>query len=70
MMENKKKEVKENPLVLEIDGLQHHFRNEWEKTCYEKTSAIYKILKGLNVYEAKIVLEKMNYAIDSNAIIC
>ncbi len=43
--------------------------NKWPEIQQQKCKAIFKILKGLNVYQAKKVLDAMTYNIESNAII-
>jgi len=42
---------------------------EWEKTVNDKVCQILKVLEGLNVYEAKKVIEALGYGIERNSII-
>jgi len=65
---SEQKTINEN-LVSIIDGEPYQRESEWEKISYEKISGIYKILEGLNVWQAKKIIEKLNYTIESNAIL-
>ena len=56
-------------LISIIDGEQYEHKTEWEKIKYEKTNAMYNILKGLNVFQVKQILDDFNYTIDSNSIL-
>ena len=42
---------------------------EWEKIVNDKVYQILKILEGLNVYEAKKVIEALDYGIERSSII-
>ena len=43
--------------------------NECEKIVHEKSCAIMDILDGLNVYQAKQIIMKLNYSIEASSII-
>jgi hypothetical protein len=67
-MSEQKIENNEN-LVSIIDGEPYLHKSEWEKISYEKTSEIFKILSGLNVWQAKKIIEGLGYTIEKNSII-
>ncbi|MBS1753595.1 MAG: hypothetical protein JST34_06055 [Bacteroidetes bacterium] len=52
-----------------IDGEPYQHQNEWEKISYEKTTAIFKILSGLTVWQAKKIIEGLNYTIETSTIL-
>ena len=66
---SEQKIITDGPFVDLIDGEPYQFRNKWEKTSIEKVSAMYKILEGLNVRQAKGILEDLSNAIDKNAVL-
>lgn len=45
------------------------YRSEWEKISHQKSIAIIEILQGLNVWQAKKILEGIPYGLEANAII-
>ena len=56
-------------LISIIDGEPYQHRTEWDKIKYEKINSMYNILKGLNVFQVKQILNDFNYTIDSNSIL-
>ena len=56
-------------LISIIDGEPYRHKSEWEKISYEKTTEIFKILSGLNVWQAKKIIEGLMYTIEKNAIL-
>ena len=45
------------------------YQSEWEKIQHEKSIAIIEVLQGLNVWQAKKIIEGINYGIEANAIV-
>jgi len=62
-------EINNENLISIIDGELYQHRTEWERIKYEKINSMYNILKGLNVFQVKQILNDFNYTIDSNSIL-
>ena len=43
--------------------------NEFENVLAEKTNQILKILEGLNVYQAKKIIESIIYGVERNSLV-
>lgn len=47
----------------------NQFISEWQKIMHEKSCAIMAILDGLNLYEAKQIIKKLDYSIEATALV-